>query len=225
MIRFPIGETVGTSAQNYVRGTPSGRGTAANELARLKATFTITWEPRMKQRPKNGKVRFLVIPKIGRRVYAKISDLQLEANREIEFTAGYKTRESRLKREIEHGSDESLLPFFVATDQNRISEEWLVRKYEKAVVGSQHACATGELIVASPTGKVLPYRFYLKAVKTYCEELGITVLGTHGLRHSTSELYMSHGATRDDLRSLFAHSKLRSAIYTAKIRILSESPT
>jgi len=28
------------------------------------------------------------------------------------------------------------------------------------------------------------------------------------LRHSTSELYLSHGASRDDLRELFAHSTL-----------------
>src|SRR5690349_9972448 len=35
---------------------------------------------------------------------------------------------------------------------------------------------------------------------------GVPVVPTHGLRHSTAELYMSNGASRDDLRILFAHS-------------------
>jgi integrase len=34
----------------------------------------------------------------------------------------------------------------------------------------------------------------------------VPVIASHGLRHSTSELYIHHGATRDDLRRLFAHS-------------------
>jgi len=68
------------------------------------------------------------------------------------------------------------------------------------------AKATSDLVVTSPRGNLLPYRWYLKALRDYCRELDIPVLGTHGLRHSTSELYMSHGASRDDLRQLFAHS-------------------
>lgn len=63
-----------------------------------------------------------------------------------------------------------------------------------------------EWVVTSPKGNPLPYRWYLVALKTYCKTLGLTDLGTHGLRHSTSELYIHHGATRDDLRRLFAHS-------------------
>src|SRR6185437_13283740 len=45
-------------------------------------------------------------------------------------------------------------------------------------------------------------------LKRYCRDLGIPVIGTHGLRHTTSELYLTHGATRDDLQQLFAHSCL-----------------
>lgn len=65
-----------------------------------------------------------------------------------------------------------------------------------------------ELVLSSPheKGTILPYRWYLVALKKYCNELGITVISSHGLRHSTSELYIHHGATRDDLRRLFAHS-------------------
>jgi site-specific recombinase XerD len=54
--------------------------------------------------------------------------------------------------------------------------------------------------------KMLEYRRYLETLKKYCVDAGIREIATHGLRHSTSEVYMSHGATRDDLRLLFAHS-------------------
>ena len=66
--------------------------------------------------------------------------------------------------------------------------------------------ATSELVVTSVTGNQLNYRSYVTHLKQYCSELRIPVLSTHGLRHSTSELYIHHGATRDDLRRLFAHS-------------------
>jgi len=66
--------------------------------------------------------------------------------------------------------------------------------------------ADAELVVRTPGYKMLDYWKYQKAIKAYCKEVGITVVGTHGLRHSTSEVYMAHGATRDDLRLLFAHS-------------------
>jgi integrase len=32
------------------------------------------------------------------------------------------------------------------------------------------------------------------------------MIATHGLRHSTSGIYMANGATRDDLYRLFKHS-------------------
>ncbi len=55
---------------------------------------------------------------------------------------------------------------------------------------------------------MLPYRWYLVTIKRYCKELGIPVIGTHGVRHSTSEVYLSHGASKDDLKTLFAHSSM-----------------
>lgn len=58
----------------------------------------------------------------------------------------------------------------------------------------------------SPQGKILPYERYRRRLTWYCEELEIPVIGTHGLRHSTSALYMSHGANLGDLQALFAHS-------------------
>ena len=63
-----------------------------------------------------------------------------------------------------------------------------------------------EWVVTTNRGNHLSYRWYFFALKKYCEELELPEIGTHGLRHSTSELYIHHGATRDDLRRLFAHS-------------------
>ena len=44
-------------------------------------------------------------------------------------------------------------------------------------------------------------------MKEYCKQAGVSLkIATHGLRHSTSELYMEHGASRDDINALFNHS-------------------
>lgn len=66
--------------------------------------------------------------------------------------------------------------------------------------------ATGIFVATSPLGEMLSYEYYSRKLRRYCKELGIPLIGTHGLRHSTSELYLSYGATRDDIRQLFAHS-------------------
>ena len=67
--------------------------------------------------------------------------------------------------------------------------------------------AKSEFVTPSPfTGEMLSYEYYLETLKNYCREIKVPVIGTHGLRHSTSELYHAGGATRDDLRQLFCHS-------------------
>lgn len=68
------------------------------------------------------------------------------------------------------------------------------------------AHAVSELVVTSPMGRILSYEYYFRTLRRYCRELDIRHIGTHGLRHSTSTLYLAHGATRSDLRELFAHS-------------------
>ncbi len=55
---------------------------------------------------------------------------------------------------------------------------------------------------------MLDYWMYRKVLKQYCQEAKVAVIATHGLRHSTSELYQTYGASRDDLRQLFAHSSV-----------------
>jgi integrase len=66
-------------------------------------------------------------------------------------------------------------------------------------------------VVSSPEGKglMLPYRWYNHAIKQYCKKLDLPRIGTHGLRHSASQLYLSHGANKEDLRELFAHSGMK----------------
>jgi integrase len=66
--------------------------------------------------------------------------------------------------------------------------------------------ATTEYIAAEKGETYLEYFGYLFTLQRYCREAEVTKISTHGLRHSSSELYMAAGASRDDLRLLFAHS-------------------
>lgn len=66
--------------------------------------------------------------------------------------------------------------------------------------------ATDVFVATSPEGGMLSYEWYSRTLTRYCKELAIPLIGTHGLRHSTSALYLSNGATHDDIRQLFAHS-------------------
>jgi integrase len=50
------------------------------------------------------------------------------------------------------------------------------------------------------------YETYIQLLKEISKAWGIPWVGTHGLRHSTSEIYLEHGASYDDVKRLFAHS-------------------
>lgn len=78
--------------------------------------------------------------------------------------------------------------------------DFLKKKWEKS---------NSEFVATRMGGGMLVYEWYNRTLIRYCRELEITQIGTHGLRHTTSELYLSHGATRDDLRCLFAHSSAK----------------
>ena len=69
--------------------------------------------------------------------------------------------------------------------------------------------STTEYVALSPSGEFVSHSGYIHALQRYCRDLRITVISTHGLRHSTSTLYMAHGASRNDLRMLFGHSTER----------------
>lgn len=61
-------------------------------------------------------------------------------------------------------------------------------------------------LVAAPFGwKMLDYSKYRRVLMQYCKEAEVHAIATHGLRHSSSEVWMEAGASRDDLRILFAH--------------------
>ncbi len=66
--------------------------------------------------------------------------------------------------------------------------------------------AISEFVAVSPRRSYLTYGGYLKALHRYCREAGITDVATHGLRHTTSEIWQEYGAGRDDIRVLLAHS-------------------
>jgi integrase len=67
-------------------------------------------------------------------------------------------------------------------------------------------CTLSPFVSVSPAQEFLAYWGYCQALRRYCKAAGVPSISTHGLRHSSSELYMSAGASRDDLRMLFAHS-------------------
>lgn len=66
--------------------------------------------------------------------------------------------------------------------------------------------STTKLVVVPPGWQMLDYWKYRRVLKGLCREVGIKGVSIHGLRHSSSELWMEHGASRDDLRLLFAHA-------------------
>jgi integrase len=52
---------------------------------------------------------------------------------------------------------------------------------------------------------MLDYWAYMDALKAYCRELGLPVIGTHALRHSVGAVYLAHGAGRGDVQQLLGH--------------------
>jgi integrase len=77
-----------------------------------------------------------------------------------------------------------------------------------AYLSEEKANASTDLVIVPEGWKMLCYWMYRKGLKRYCQEAGVPVIATHGLRHSTSELYQTYGASREDLRQLFAHSSV-----------------
>ena len=53
----------------------------------------------------------------------------------------------------------------------------------------------------------MDYHLYYGTLKRICKKSQIKWVATHGLRHSTSQLYLDGGATKDDIQKLFAHSQ------------------
>lgn len=68
--------------------------------------------------------------------------------------------------------------------------------------------APSEFVATKTDNGMLSYEWYHRSLKRYCKALGLPVIGTHSLRHSTSEMYLSHGASPYDIQTLLAHSSL-----------------
>lgn len=68
--------------------------------------------------------------------------------------------------------------------------------------------AIGEYVVVTPgsRNKFACYNAINRALKRYCVKAEVPVITPHELRHSTASIYLANGATRDDMRALFAHS-------------------
>lgn len=80
---------------------------------------------------------------------------------------------------------------------------WELLQFLKA---SKEKCLGSEFVVTSLKGEMLKYEHYEKKLKAYCVELELPMVTSHGLRHSTAAIYLSHNATKDDIRELLAHS-------------------
>jgi len=63
-----------------------------------------------------------------------------------------------------------------------------------------------ELVVVPEGWSMLDYWDFLDRLKAFCREAGVQEIGTHGLRHSSAAIWLEAGASRDDLRSLLAHT-------------------
>lgn len=101
-----------------------------------------------------------------------------------------------------------------------VRKEGIIRDYPKGKKWHSHkvppelleklrtakSVSTSRFVVTSPRREMLNYYGYRMALKRYCEEIGVSKVVSHGLRHSTAAIYMAHGASRDDVRMLFRHS-------------------
>jgi integrase len=55
-------------------------------------------------------------------------------------------------------------------------------------------------------GGMLPYETYLRALRALCKKADVPVVTPHELRHSSTELWILAGATREDIARLLHHS-------------------
>ncbi len=76
----------------------------------------------------------------------------------------------------------------------------------RAMIAREQRKGLSKYVATSPKGGFLSYHSYHHALKRFCREAGVRAVTSHGLRHSTSEVYMAHGAGHAEIRKLFAHS-------------------
>lgn len=65
-------------------------------------------------------------------------------------------------------------------------------------------------VCPGPEGGMMSQRSFLAALKRQCIEIGVTVVTPHELRHSSTELYYTAGASTEDLKRLLNHSSSKT---------------
>lgn len=70
--------------------------------------------------------------------------------------------------------------------------------------------AATDLVFKSPGCSMLYLRKYNRALAKHCKAAGVPVISSHGLRHSTGELMLKHGATKDELQRFFDHKSQKT---------------
>lgn len=68
-----------------------------------------------------------------------------------------------------------------------------------------HKYQDDDFVCQAKGGGMLPYDSYEGALKRLCASAGVTILGTHELRHSCTEIWMHAGANQEDIRRLLGH--------------------
>lgn len=63
-----------------------------------------------------------------------------------------------------------------------------------------------EYVAAQPGQTFVLYEHFQRTLQRYCAELRLPQIGTHGLRHSSTEILRHFGATMDDINRFFNHS-------------------
>lgn len=63
-----------------------------------------------------------------------------------------------------------------------------------------------DFVVQSRSGGMMPYETFYPALKRLSQGAGLPVVGPHGLRHSSTELWVAQGASVEDIRRLLNHS-------------------
>ncbi len=65
-------------------------------------------------------------------------------------------------------------------------------------------------LLINDVGERVTYQTYLRVLESYCSFLRLPPIKSHGLRHSSAILYLTNGASKEDLKDgLFQHSSMK----------------
>lgn len=79
----------------------------------------------------------------------------------------------------------------------------MLRRYLLPLVGKPEA-----LVMTNQSGGMMCYYQYRRFMRKVCAKLKVNIRGSHGLRHSCTEIWVNAGATAEDLRRLLNQKSL-----------------